>query len=225
MILRSNIAKLQEICRDLPTVLDVGGWHNPFNLATHVLDIMPYETRRTHEALDPEDAERFSEDTWLIHDACAGNWPWPDDYFDFSICSHTLEDVRDPIVITSELARVSKSGYIEVPSWAREIFIKDRFWRLRMIGGKSPEIGFPHHRWLCELNDGELHFYQKDAHIGLDRKNYISRADLGRKKMTESEAGIGIFWNDTITAREIIVTSDTLLAEKREQILGRLRQA
>ena len=162
MILRSNITKLQDTCRNLPNVLDVGGWHNPFNLATHVLDIMPYQSRRTHEALDPEDGERFSEETWLVYDACAGDWPWPDDYFDFSICSHTLEDVRDPIVITSELARVSKAGYIEVPSWAREIFIKDRFWRLRMVAGRSPEIGFPHHRWLCELNDGELHFYQKD---------------------------------------------------------------
>ena len=105
-------------------MLDVGGWHNQFNLATHVLDIMPYQSRRTHEALDPEDGERFSEETWLVYGACAGDWPWPDDYFDFSICSHTLEDVRDPIVITSELARVSKAGYIEVPSWAREILLR-----------------------------------------------------------------------------------------------------
>ena len=209
---------------NLTAVLDVGGWHNPFNLATHVLDIMPYETRRTYEALNPQDSERFSEETWLVDDACAGDWPWPDNFFDFSVCSHTLEDVRDPIVITSELARVSRSGYIEVPSWAREIFIKDRFWRLRMIGGYAPEIGFPHHRWLCELNDGELHFYQKDSHIGLKRKNFISRMDLGRKKMTESEAGIGIFWTDTISAKEIIVTSDTLLAEKRKTILNNLRR-
>ena len=55
MILRSNLPKLREICRDLPRVLDVGGWHDPFDLATHVLDIMPYETRRTADALDPED--------------------------------------------------------------------------------------------------------------------------------------------------------------------------
>lgn len=225
MILRSNITKLQHTCRNLPNVLDVGGWHNPFNLATHVLDIMPYQSRRTHKALDPEDGERFSEETWLVYDACAGDWPWPDDYFDFSICSHTLEDVRDPIVITSELARVSKGGYIEVPPWAREIFIKDRFWRLRMVAGRSPEIGFPHHRWLCELNDGELHFYQKDSNISLNRRNYISRFDQGRKKLAENEAGIGIFWTDTVAAREIVVTSDTLLAEKRTQVLQQLRQA
>jgi len=108
---------------------------------------------------------------------------------------------------------------------APEIFIKDRFWRWRMIGGHPPEIGFPHHRRLCELNDGELHFYQKDAHIGLERRNCNSRSDLGRKKMTESEAGFGIFRTDTIAAREIIVTSDTVLAEKRAQVLQPLRQA
>ena len=224
MILRSNIPRLREICRDLPAVLDVGGWHNPFNLATHVLDIMPYETRRTHEALDPDDAERFDGTTWTIRDACAGDWPWPDDHFDFSICSHTLEDVRDPIVIVSELARVSKAGYIEVPSWAREIFIKDRFWRLKLAGGKLPEIGFPHHRWLCEYDDGEFRFYQKDSQIGLDRNRFITRSDLGRKKMTETEAGIGIFWSGTVSAREEIVTSESLLAEKRTQILNELRQ-
>ena len=65
MILRSNLPKLRETCRDLPKVLDVGGWHNAFNLATHVLDIMPYDTRRTGDALDPEDAERFGEDSWF----------------------------------------------------------------------------------------------------------------------------------------------------------------
>jgi hypothetical protein len=221
MIIRSNMPRLRETCRDLPRVLDVGGWHNPFNLATHVLDIMPYESRRAHDALDPEDPERFSEATWQIFDACEAVWPWPDDYFDFSICSHTLEDIRDPIAVCRELARVSKSGYIEVPSRAREIFVKDRFSRFKMLLGRTPEIGFSHHRWFCELNDGELHFFRKGLDVGLDPAYYISRGELGRK-LTEAESGIGLFWSDRIIAKEIIEISSNSLAKSKTKILSGL---
>ena len=222
MILRSNLPRLRDHCRSATSVLDVGGWHNPFNLATHVLDIMPYETRRREDALDPEDAERFTRETWQIHDACEGNWPWPDNFFDFSVCSHTLEDIRDPIVVAKELVRVSRSGYVEVPSRAREIFVKDRFARLKMLFGKMPEIGFPHHRWFCELNDGELHFFHKGQEVGIDRNSYMTRGELGRK-MTEAESGIGIFWTDSFTAREIIIGAHESLAEKKIKLLNQLK--
>ena len=222
MILRSRLPRLRDICRDLPRVLDVGGWHNPFNLATHVLDVMPYESRRSHEALNPEDPERFNKGTWQILDACEGNWPWGDKYFDFSICSHILEDVRDPIAVGRELVRVSKAGYVEVPSWAREIFVKRRFARLKMFLGRAPEIGFSHHRWFCELNDGELQFFRKGLDIALDPARYITRAELGRK-LTQEEAGIGLFWHDSFVAREVIETSSDMLAEKKKMLLARLQ--
>jgi hypothetical protein len=124
MILISNLPKVCELARD-KRVLDVGGWFRPLNLATHVLDVQPYETRGT-EPVDPGNAERFSASTWLIHDACLTPWPYPSDYFDFSFCSHTLEDLRDPIAVCRELMRVSRAGYIEMPSRAREIFCKQR---------------------------------------------------------------------------------------------------
>jgi hypothetical protein len=222
MILRTNLPRLRDVCRDLPKVLDVGGWHNPFNLATHVLDIMPYATRRNADALDPEDPERFSEETWHILDACEGNWPWPDNYFDFSVCSHTLDDIRDPIKVAAELARVSKAGYVEVPSRAREIFVKDRFSRLKMIFGKIPEIGFQHHRWYCELHGEEFEFYYKGLEVGLDPARYITREALGRK-MTEAESGLGLFWSDSFSAKEVIFFSDESLAEKKTEILAQLK--
>ncbi len=224
MILRSNLTKLIEQCRALPRVLDVGGWHNPFNPATHVLDIMPYATRRAEETLTPGEAERFSEENWHIFDACEGNWPWPDDYFDFSICSHTLEDIRDPITVSRELARVSKAGYVEVPSRAREIFVKDRLARLKMLIGVVPEIGSSHHRWICELNGGELHFFRKGLDLAMDANFFLTRNELGRK-LTEAESGIGLFWTGSFVAREIIQVLDTDLVEKKRQILAELRQA
>ena len=67
MILRSNLPRLRE--KASGRVLDVGGWYRPFNLATHVLDLLPYATRRVAEPLDPQDSERFSEATWFVGDA------------------------------------------------------------------------------------------------------------------------------------------------------------
>ena len=43
MILRSNLPKLRGYASAAPRVLDVGGWYQPFNLATHVIDLCPYE--------------------------------------------------------------------------------------------------------------------------------------------------------------------------------------
>ena len=59
MILRSNLVRLRKAANAAARVLDIGGWYQPFNLATHVVDLLPYTTRRQHEALDPQDAERF----------------------------------------------------------------------------------------------------------------------------------------------------------------------
>ena len=55
---------------------------------------------------------------------CNSHWPFPDKTFDFVVCSHLLEDVRDPITVCRELCRVGKAGYIETPSRIREIFSK-----------------------------------------------------------------------------------------------------
>ena len=149
MILRSNLPLLRKSAANA-RVLDIGGWYQPFNLATHVIDLCPYVTRRCHEAVDPEDVERFAADTWVVADVCAPPWPYPDKFFDFVLCSHLLEDVRDPIAVCREINRVGKAGYIETPSRLREIFSKDRLFSLLLLRGSMPEVGFYHHRWFVE---------------------------------------------------------------------------
>ena len=78
MIARSNLPSLRERVSGSACVLDVGGWYQPFNLATHVIDLFPYESRRVHDALDPSDVERFSAATWVVRDVCDAPWPFPD---------------------------------------------------------------------------------------------------------------------------------------------------
>ena len=81
-----------------------------------MIDLMPYATRGLYgpAAARPE---RFSEDTWVQQDIC-GPWPFADDQFDFAVCAHTLEDVRDPIVVCDELSRVAQGGLRRGPGAA-----------------------------------------------------------------------------------------------------------
>jgi Methyltransferase domain len=133
-------------------VLDVGGGASPFPRADWVLDLMPYEERGRYGPPPDPRSERFTAATWIRRDICdRDRWPFEDRQFDFAVCSHTLEDVRDPVFVCSELIRVSKAGYIEVPSRLEE----------QSYGVHGPWIGWSHHRWLIDVGDGEIVFVHK----------------------------------------------------------------
>jgi hypothetical protein len=223
MILESNLGRLIKTARAIERVLDVGGWHNPFGPATHVIDLGEYESRHTHEALAPGEPERFSAATWCRHDVCDAPWPYADGFFDFAICSHILEDVRDPLVVCAELARVARRGYIEVPSRTREIFAKSRFFGLKSLFGAIPEIGFYHHRWFCEIEGSHLRFTRKTHQAAMSRDFFITRAETGRK-MTEAESGICLWWEDGFTAEEVFELSDGDLRAFKKRTLAALKK-
>jgi ubiquinone/menaquinone biosynthesis C-methylase UbiE len=221
MILRSNLTRLRELAGGAERVLDVGGWYQPFNLATDVIDLNPYATRRVHEALDPEDPERFDEANWVVADVCVVPWPYPDKHFDFAVCSNLLEDVRDPLVVCGELNRVARAGYIETPSRLREIFAKERRLGWRALRGAQPEIGFYHHRWFVEAAGAHLRFTAKTAAVAEDRRHYLTRRDIGRK-LSEAESGLGVFWQGGFTFEEIFADPRDEYPEFRRRALARL---
>jgi SAM-dependent methyltransferase len=210
MILNANLPRLIEIARGAERVLDVGGWYRPLRLATHAMDLQPYATRRLEEALDPGEPERVTAETWTVHDACLAPWPYPDKYFDFVFCSHLLEDVRDPLLVCREMSRVARAGYVETPSRLREIYCKQRGFRLRRAFGGMPEIGFHHHRWFVEPGwlgpegGARLLFTAKTAALYLGPAMYLTRSEVGRK-LTEVESGLGLFWEGGIEAEERFV--------------------
>src|SRR3712207_5372782 len=85
-------------------------------------------------------------------DVCSSDlWPFDDAQFDFVVCSHVLEDIRDPLFVCSELQRVAKAGYIEVPSRLEE----------QSKGVQGDWVGWSHHHWIIELNDDRLDFLFK----------------------------------------------------------------
>lgn len=223
MILRSNLPRLRALASAKGRVLDVGGWYQPFNLATHVIDLCPYETRRVQEALDPEDAERFGGATWQAGDVCAPPWPYPDKFFDFVLCSNLLEDVRDPLAVCRELNRVGRAGYIETPSRLREIFAKSAPGPIGRWRGRAPEIGFYHHRWFVEVDHMHLRFTAKTAALVEHRRQYLTRRDIGRK-LSEAESGLGLFWEDGFTFEEVFADARTDYPEFRRKALAALRR-
>ena len=46
MILGENKADIEKRVRGADRALDVGGWFAPLNIATHVIDIYPYDSRK-----------------------------------------------------------------------------------------------------------------------------------------------------------------------------------
>jgi hypothetical protein len=153
-VLESSGEQILQRVVDDALVLDVGGWGQPFPRADWVLDLLPHETRGLYGYDRATAVERFTADTWVQRDICDREpWPFADGQFDFAICSHTLEDVRDPIWVCHELQRVATAGYIETPSRAEE-----QSW-----GVHGEWVGWSHHRWLVDVVDGRLRFAFKPA--------------------------------------------------------------
>ncbi len=180
-------------------VLDVGGWASPFNRADWILDCQPFETRGFYgtvglPASQGGETEFFTEKTWVVRDMCDKTpWPFPDKYFDFSICAGTLEDIRDPLFVCSELIRVSKAGYVETPSRLAE---SCRGWEDAGIAGLS------HHRWLVDYLPNELVFCSK-YHIMHTSSEFSLPASVYRG-MTREERMAGMFWEGAFAFRELI---------------------
>ena len=122
------------------------------------MDAEPYESRGFYRTLGLKshqggESEWFNKSTWVQRDIC-GREPFPfrDKSIDFAVCSHTLEDIRDPLWVCSELIRVAKRGYVEVPS---------REWETCRGQERRNEAGLSHHRWLIEIEGQRINFLMK----------------------------------------------------------------
>jgi hypothetical protein len=195
-MLAASAQRILDTLDDDAVVLDVGGAMKPFNRADWIMDALPYERRGQLGSIGG-DSERFDADTWVMRDFCDREpWPFRDKEIDFVICSHTLEDVRDPIWMCSEFNRIANAGYIEVPSRLEE----------QTYGFQGPWTGWSHHRWLIDADQAANHiqFVHKsavveraDSHFPTDFRDTLSDTERVQTFWWEGSFGFGerLFWD------------------------------
>jgi FkbM family methyltransferase len=140
------------------TVIDVGGsisgWTSEFVDA--ICDI-----NSPQKDMSGRDVKIFRMN---INDPYA--WVEVDEYiskngkFDFSICTHTLEDISNPVFVCKKLSQISKEGYIAVPSKYMELSI------IEPLGFNYR--GYIHHRWIFSIKDNKFLGYPKISYIDHD---------------------------------------------------------
>lgn len=176
-------------------VVDIGGWADPLGRADWVIDVMPYESRglyRRRGWIDrPSEPERFTADTWVARDLCDREpLPFEDGQVDFVVCAHTLEDLRDPLWVCSEMNRIARAGYVEVPSRLEE----------QSLGVEGPWTGHHHHRWLIEISATGIEFAVKDHRLPFDPSIHFPPGFWHR--LAEEERVAALWWNGSFEYAE-----------------------
>lgn len=195
-MLEKNARIIKKLISEKDRVLEIGGWARPFNRANAIVDIQPYETR-SFLGSQGGDKEYFKKKSWYVIDACSKqHLPFKDKSFDFVICSHTLEDVRDPIQICSELIRVGKRGYIEVPSIEVE---------LTKGIANNKYCGYYHHRWFVEIKNKKITFRFKPHFIHSNWKFHLPK--WYKKRISKDREVNYLFWDKKFDYCEIIQIS------------------
>jgi len=177
-------------------VVDVGGGMAAFPRADWIIDAVPFDERgQLLKGRDTTDENRFNRDTWVQVDLCSRqSWPFEDNQFDFAVCSHVLEDVRDPIWVSSEISRIAKAGYIEVPSRAVE----------QSKGVEHPRFaGYYHHRWLVTDRDGVLEFRQKPHLLHVTQGAIVSKVGFWRDINPQHQI-TAHYWDGELRCDEVL---------------------
>ena len=217
-MLVESLDKLLARLGDDDRVLDVGGWAAPLNRADWVIDLMPHETRGALPvgSFGPG-PERFSDATWVQRDLCAHEpYPFEDDFFDFAVCTFTLEDIRDPIWVCEEMSRVAKAGLIEVPSLADELS-----WNVPEFSG-GPWVGHDHHRWLCFTGHSSIEFMHKPHSLHAERHATVSPRRSARLRADQRVQVL--WWEGELAARERVVIGAFPLEELERRLDSELRR-
>jgi Methyltransferase domain len=193
-VFETNVDRVMAAIEPHHLVLDIGGWARPFNRANWVLDAEPYETRGYYGADRPAQGgavEHFTRDTWVVRDICDHTpYPWADKQFDFVICSHVLEDIRDPLWVCAEMRRIGKRGYIEMPSREAET----------SRGIEPNQVGWSHHRWLASIDRNRIVFLMKYHRIHSHWRLSLPAAYL--RSLDEARQVQWLFWDDWFDVEE-----------------------
>jgi SAM-dependent methyltransferase len=177
-------------------VLDVGSGDKPHWRADVLLDRYP-----SNEHGGQRSGTSGARVDRPLFDADAADMPFADKVFDYAICSHVLEHVERPGDVITELSRVAKCGYIEVPEAA-----------------SAKIVDFPSHLWWVTLDDGVLVFTAKStAYFDADIDAYLTASGM-RQPIADlldrhlDHRVIELAWTNTIAYRVVGAPPAALIA-------------
>jgi hypothetical protein len=111
-----------------------GGWTN--NIADMVIDI---NAQSTDKSMSIDICDESAWDVLLAHVQEHG-------MYDYAICTHTLEDIYNPVTALKYLPKIARRGVITMPSINTELSrVEHLNW-----------IGYIHHRWIFDSQDGKM---------------------------------------------------------------------
>lgn len=197
--------------KDGMKVLDVGGGGGVSMFSTHVIDQMEYGMWL--KDWKPKSVS-ISHENWVVRDVCDRSpWPYPDKFFDFVICSHILEDVRDPIWVCQEMSRVGKAGYVETPSSLLEL-------TSGLNPGKEGKmwVGYLHHRWIVLKEDNSLSFRFKPYFLHSSRRFHFPPR-YQERWLQKGLAYTYLIWEGECRAREILLIYEEAIKDDIEKII------
>lgn len=132
--------------------------------AVHFLDIAPGRELATwiksHPHVFYRSCDRYmpeADDRADIH-----NLPYPDESFDFVLCSHVLEHVEDPRRAVSELRRVLKQDSIAILMVPICLAISETY--------EDPAITTPEGRWQHFGQDDHVRMFSRTGFVDLIRE-------------------------------------------------------
>jgi hypothetical protein len=213
-VLADNVEKILAQIGPGDRVLDIGGWAQPFNRADVVIDLEPWETRAPWPWRPAQggDTERFTRESWIRRDICDKEpYPFGDKEIDFVICSHTLEDVRDPLWVCSEMIRIAKRGYLEVPSRVAE----------SCRGLEPGQVGWAHHRWLIDIAGDHVDFQMKYHKIHSHWRFSFPARYL--RRLSERQRVQFLFWEGGFTYSERLLHGIPAIEQELEDFVARYR--
>lgn len=197
-------------------ILDIGGGHNCWGLpyVNHIADFLWTEKQKVELFETKQDLKLFTVDmedyrTWgRLESYCKKNGK-----FDLIICTHTLEDLNNPILACEKMNDLGKAGYIAVPTKYAELsrfenyYPKEEFRKHSSLpkGGCGGYKGYHHHRWVFQLKNNTFLGYPKQNSLEysnseevdsvIDSKKHNSRS-LGAPVGAMSE--FAFWWKDSL---------------------------
>jgi hypothetical protein len=88
--------------------------------------------------------------------------------WDFAVCTHVLEDIRNPPMVLEMLPQIAKEGFISMPNKMWELGYcenvkPENYIEARLIPGVNGHTyrGFFHHRWIYTIKNGTLWMFPK----------------------------------------------------------------